>query len=125
MEKQILNFRIKGKVYESESTGDLVSRLSEHIQHLSWNELKVLKVVAENHESVALMILQPLMICKIGVAILLQNWLYVHFPGNFLKILVRAYTYSSVVITKLQTPFRNYSKFVWSKIESSLSKKKV
>lgn len=87
-------------------------RISVHLEHLSKEELSCFRIILENYEGFTLMLMQPFLISKIGAAILLQNWLYLHVTGNFIELIHRVYKYSSVISKKLCSTFVDSGKIM-------------
>jgi hypothetical protein len=73
IESQIINFRSGTLNFDPENIQTLIDSFGKSIQYLSVNDLDFLSKMVENNELFSLLTLEPILITKMGVTILLRN----------------------------------------------------
>jgi hypothetical protein len=69
---------------------DLISLLFDRLQSFSWSELNLLAYMAQYHEKLALVTLEPYMIFILGHAFFLKYFAYLHEEGVACAIITQA-----------------------------------
>jgi hypothetical protein len=87
---------------------DLISLLSDHLQSFSWSELNLMVYMAQYHEKLALVTLEPYMIFILGHAFFLKYFAYLHEEGVACAIITQAVSQQK----KTSSFFRPYSENV-------------
>ena len=73
IKSQIINFRNGTLNFDVENIQTLIDSFGKCIQYLSVNDLEFLSKMVENNELFSLLTLEPILITKIGVTIILRN----------------------------------------------------
>jgi len=81
---QTIRESLQSHFIHNNSLADLVSNVSNSMQHLPFKELEILKIMAETEsETFILLLMQPVLISKVGTAVMLHSLLYFYCSGNF------------------------------------------
>jgi hypothetical protein len=84
--------------------------------------------MVENNELFSLLTLEPILITKIGVTIILRNWVYLHISDNFNHILKESYASNNLIIEKISNNINRTilfnNKYVINKFDLSWNQKK-
>lgn len=129
IKNQFDNLRNNKLVSNNENIERLVNDLGSCLQCLSFNDLDFLKKIVENNEMISLLTLEPILISKIGVTILLKNWVYLHIPENFNLILKMCYERNIVIIEKMNKNINKSilfnEKYLYNRFDISWTRKKI
>lgn len=129
IQSQIVNFRSGTLNFDPENIQTLIDSFGKSIQYLSVNDLDFLNKMVENNELFSLLTLEPILITKIGVTILLRNWVYLHISDNFNHILKKSYASNNLIMEKINDSInRNIlfnNKYVINKFDLSWNHRKI
>lgn len=73
IKSQIINLRSNTLNFDVENIQTLIDSFGKCIQYLSINDLEFLSKMVENNELFSLLTLEPILITKIGITIILRN----------------------------------------------------
>lgn len=128
IKSQIINFRNGTLNFDVENIQTLIDSFGKCIQYLSVNDLEFLSKMVENNELFSLLTLEPILITKIGVTIILRNWVYLHISDNFNHILKESYASNNLIIEKISNNINRTilvnNKYVINKFDLSWNQKK-
>jgi hypothetical protein len=129
IKNQIDNLRNNKLVSNNEDIERLVNNIGNCLQYLSFSDLDFFKKIVENNEVFSLLTLEPILISKIGVTILLKNWVYLHIPENFNIILKKCYETNIIIIEKMNKNINKSilfnEKYVFNRFDISWTRKKI
>lgn len=107
----------------------LTYHMGKCLQDLTCYQLDSLQQIADSNEMFALLTLEPIFLTKIGVTIVLKNWIVLHAPGMFNFVLNKVYQYNPIIEDKInrqltECPFFNVGpdEIVDSNTKSNLKK---
>lgn len=128
IKSQIINLRSNTLNFDVENIQTLIDSFGKCIQYLSINDLEFLSKMVENNELFSLLTLEPILITKIGITIILRNWVYLHISDNFNHILKESYASNNIIVEKISNNINKTllfnNKYVINKFDLSWNQKK-
>lgn len=119
---QLNNLRGNSFLSDSSDLCMVAYNMGKCFQNFSIDDLNIFKTIVNNNEVFLLLTLEPLLITKIGLTVIIRNWVYFHTPGNFVKLMDKSYKINHVIVNK---PAYYNTNFVFNKHELTWSKKAV